>query len=445
MPPSTSNISIPGLLRSTKTKGFTTQGAIHELVDNSIDAGATVVVIKFNSTSNTITISDNGSGMDEAHADKAYCIHNDKPASNKIGLFGVGKTVAEGILSDLRVATMTLTKVEGGRLLEISADWPKGISTGTWNPVSHGASADVGLPTWTRELVSDAHGTVVTIPMTHGMFQSLTAGITKFVSELCYVYQDIVNDVDIKVFVDGDQVPMDYGDALGWDRVTPEQRNSTRLEVWTKDNCETRVFHSEGATLVRFDRSKPNPLAAARIADYAASAVGGYTCSATFQLRSVYNPVWNPDQPDDAEEQRPEFKYGYLSFRRGLRHLKRFDAEVPVSGDFERRRVLGSARHSLDYTYDADSFLKTEADKSNVTKDNVDKDLLWTVRSLARRWSAVYYDRHRPGAQPPNPTPPVPGVGVGPSHQVLAQFKANFANEAWRASYFEFLAAHPVV
>lgn len=444
----TSNISIPGLLRSTKTKGFTTQGALHELIDNSIDAGATIIDIKFDSTSKTLVISDNGNGMDKKQADKAYCIHNDKPASDKIGLFGVGKTVAEGVLSDLKSTTMTITKSETGRLLEISADWPSSISTGTWNPISHGASADIGLPMWKNQAVNLSHGTVVFIQMTPDSFDKFTSEIEKLVGEICYTYQDVVNTIRINLFIDGVQQEMNYTDGLGWNLVDDEKRNITRIEVWTKEGSETRVFHNEGSEMVRFNRNaktstgtSKDPLTATRLKDYTSSIEEGYICKANFQLRSVYNPIWNPELvQSDSDETRPDFTRGYLSFRRGNRHLKRLDGEVPNSGDFERRRVLGSARHSLDYTYTADEFLRTEGNKSNVTKDNVDKDLMWTVRALARKWSTVYYDHHVVNSNSSNV---VENEHTVPRN-VVKLFKTNYANEAWRNAYNEFLAAHPI-
>lgn len=445
----TSNISISGLLRSTKTKGFTTQGALHELIDNSIDAEATIIDIKFDSNTNTLVISDNGKGMDKSQADKAYCIHNDKPASDKIGLFGVGKTVAEGVLSDLQSTTMTITKSETGRLLEISADWPASILTGTWNPVSHGASADIGLPLWKKQAVNLSHGTVVSIQMTNDAFKSFTSEIQKVIGEICYTYQDVVNSVRINVSIDGVQQEMNYSDGLGWDLVDDEKRNMTRIEVWTKEGSETRIFHSEGSEMVRFNRNAKtstgtpkDALTASRLKDYVSSSEQGYVCKANFQLRSVYNPIWNPElvQTLDSDEPRPDFTRGYLSFRRGNRHLKRLDAEVPNSGDFERRRVLGSARHSLDYTYTADEFLRTEGNKSNVTKDNVDKDLMWTVRALARKWSTVYYDHHVVTSNSSNSVENEHSV----PRNVVKLFKTNYANEAWRNAYNEFLAAHPL-
>ena len=426
---SSSNIDISGLLRSTKTKGFTMQGAIHELVDNSIDAGASVIKITFRTAGNELIIADNGDGMDKATADMCYCIHHDKPASVKNGLFGIGKTVAEGMLSDLASLTTTVTRVTGGRLLEITADWPGSIASGTWNPRSVGASADYAVPLWDRAAVTPGHGTIAVVNMTPAGFTEVTSNIASLCRVLSYTYQDVAG-VDIQVWLDGVRQETDMSDTLGWSAARPRERNEVSLEAWTKPGEETIVFHTEGAAWVRFNHGVPNPGTAARIADYATMAERGYTRVAGLRLRSVYNPAWNP--PGEKEE------IGYLSFARNLRHLARIINVPPTHGNMDRRRYLATTRHALYYDYNADSLLKTEGNKSNVTSANVDKVLLAVVRLLARKWVDSYYM-----AYGPDDDGNAEGDGK-PSAATVKEFKRMYTNAAWRTAYERLVAQVPI-
>jgi hypothetical protein len=294
---SSPNISIPGLLRSTKSKGFTAQGAINELIDNAIDANAKNIAVKFNTQRRDLTISDDGCGMNRAAADKTYCLHNDKPASGKIGLYGIGKPVAEGVLSDLESSTITVTKCENERIYEITGDWPVAISNGTWNPRASGASADMGAPLWNRETINRDHGTVVCIPMTASKYENVVANIEKIILGIGYAYQDL-RDVTITISVDETQYDTDYSDSLGWEDVTEEKRNQVTLEIWCKEGSPNRIYHSEEGIMVRLNRDavtprgRPrDPIQAAKIKDYNSATEDGYTKYGVFTLRNVYNPT----------------------------------------------------------------------------------------------------------------------------------------------------------
>lgn len=442
------NISIAGLLRSTKSKGFTVQGSINELIDNAIDANAKNIAVKFNTQRRDLTISDDGCGMNKAVADKAYCLHNDKPASDKNGLYGIGKSVAEGVLSDLQSSTITLTKCENERIYEITAEWPIAISNNTWNPLASGASADIGAPLWNRETINKQHGTIVCIPMTASKYENVVTNIEKIIRGIGYAYQDR-RDVTIIVSVDETQYDIDYSDSLGWEDVTEEKRNQVTLEIWFKEGSPNRVYHSEEGTMVRLNRDavskqgkSRDAIQAKRINDYNTATEDGYLKQGVFTLRNVYNPTWNPDIIDDEDDlQRGDYSRGHLTFRRNNRHLARFDNDPPNTGDYERRRVLGSIRSSLDYTHVSDKFVKAEGNKSNVTKDNIDQLLLNTVRDIVRKWGDSYYKRYIAPEHVQN----VAGNTNSVPKEAVSQFKMNYANPEWRRAYLEFIETFQVI
>jgi len=430
------NISIAGLLRSMKSRGYTKPGAINELIDNAIDANATKIDVRFNTETNELIIADDGDGMTKAIADKMYCIHNDKEASSKIGLYGIGKCAAEGLLSDVKSVTTTITKHANDRLWEVNADWLHSIAANEWTPRAAGASADIGAPLWDKEAINKVHGTVVRIPMQPNNMHSIIESMDTILPEIAYAFQEC-NDVIITVTVNGIVLSMKTEDALGWNdpALSDKQRLSTSLEVFVKDGEPTRVYHREGGVFKRFN---PNPttstgkpidvLQAALLDDRKEAIDSGYSLNTSLALRVVYNPKWNPPPITGEDGTRPEFIRGNVSWRRGKRHIARIPQDVPISGDHERRRILGSVRSSIDYDYRSDALIKTEGDKSRITKENIDPVLLHTVRTIIRKWSAAYYTEHVKEAEIANNQAHVPVP-----RDILHWFKDKWSSDAaWR-------------
>jgi len=394
------NINVAGTLRSTLNRGTTVSGAIKELVDNSIDSDAKHVEICFNTISNELIIADDGHGMTQEVADQAYRIHNDKEASDKIGRFGIGKVAAEGFLSGTKSSTTTVTKCNGGRLLEANADWSASIAKSEWNPRAFGASADFGAPLWETHKVNMSHGTVVKIPMQAELMRTAIETMSQITREVDYAYHEC-KGVNIVVKIDGVVQEMVSDKRLGWDDVSVKHRMSMGLEVWTKTGEASRVFMDMGGGFKRFNFSKENPgdgrkvdsLSTAMLDDYDATIASDFTLTASMTLRAVYNPEWNPpeNEDDDTTESRKPPARGFLTFKRGHRHIASFPNELRTSGDFEKQRIATAIRSSLDYTHEADGLVKTEGDKSRITKENVDPYLLKTVRDAVRKWSGELY------------------------------------------------------
>jgi len=389
------NINVAGTLRSTLNRGTTLPGAIKELVDNSIDSGAKLVKIGFNTISNDLIIADDGHGMTKEVADHAYRIHDDKEASTKIGRFGIGKVSAEGYLSGTKSVTTTLTKRDGGRLFEVNADWPASIAKSEWNPRASGASADFGAPLWETHTVNSSHGTVVKIPMQAELMRTAIETMSQITREVDYAYHEC-KGVDIVLEIDGVVQEMVSDKRLGWDDVSVKHRMSMGLVVCTKAGEASRVFMNIDGGFKRFNFSKENPgvgrKSTAMLDDYDATVASGFTC-VPMNLRAVYNPEWNPpeNEDDDTTESRKPSARGFLTFKRGHRHIASFPNEVRRSGDFEKQRIASDIRSSLDYTHEADGLVKTEGDKSRITKENVDPYLLKTVREAVWKWSGELY------------------------------------------------------
>ena len=97
------DIALPraeALIESLRGFGYSPEAAIADLVDNSISAGARSVSIDFHwqGSESTVSITDNGSGMDESTLIDAMRLGSKSPleerAKSDLGRFGLGLKTA---------------------------------------------------------------------------------------------------------------------------------------------------------------------------------------------------------------------------------------------------------------------------------------------------------------------------------------------------------------
>ena len=166
------NISSSGTIENLLNLGFTPQDALHELIDNSLDAKATRIRIHFRTSDQTLTLADNGRGMNKTELAEALCINNTKPASDSIGLRGLGLKAGHAMLSKLTQMTHIFSRKAGDDVYEVEANWPESIRANMWSPTPHSISAR-HLHLWTDASLHPDHGTVAVIPMPHTVMTAL--------------------------------------------------------------------------------------------------------------------------------------------------------------------------------------------------------------------------------------------------------------------------------
>ncbi|MDP4028381.1 MAG: ATP-binding protein [Gallionella sp.] len=101
------------MLEALRGLGYTTAAALADIVDNSISAGATEVLINFswNDTSSSVSVLDNGCGMDDAELESAMRLGDISPLEKRdrtdLGRFGMGlKTASFSQCRRLTVASV---------------------------------------------------------------------------------------------------------------------------------------------------------------------------------------------------------------------------------------------------------------------------------------------------------------------------------------------------
>lgn len=147
------------LIHSLRDMGYEFAPAIADLVDNSLEAGASQVDvwIEFQGDESWVRIADNGSGMTAATLREAMRYGSERDyAENDLGKFGLGMKTAS--MSQCRRLTVASRPKAGGRLAAYSWDLDHIEETDRWEvlPVEK-----AGLPDAIAVAVDAGHTTVV--------------------------------------------------------------------------------------------------------------------------------------------------------------------------------------------------------------------------------------------------------------------------------------------
>lgn len=383
------NINISGLVQSTGHAGFTIQDCIHEQIDGALDSNATRVVCSHVRIDGNpyLIVADDGDGMTKEKADKCYCLHNKKEATHlRNGCFGIGKSFSEGKLSSLTAKSTTLTKARDSRILEVVADWPDAVRNNQWNPISTGLTVDE-QEHWREYAFSHEHGTVVIIPLSQDSNNYVESELNSICKELGFVYQSYLSNGRSIEFL-GMQIAPTH--TLELERVSRQQWGMEMLEVWTHPQHAMRVYF-EGTTrdgsrcMLRFtDIGAATSRALPKKSNSDYPPPEGFTRAVTMTLKHSYDPQWSEDNADS------EVK-GFLSFKRGPRHIMRRPNDLSNSGDFPGRHVIRDARHELAYDFNADKLLDTQINKSSIRFEAMHTSLRKTIQVLCKNWSSAYY------------------------------------------------------
>jgi hypothetical protein len=393
--PSQSNISPSGTIQNLLNLGFTQIDALCELIDNSLDANAKHIRVNLDSKTYRLMLADNGNGMDKSELTSALRINATKPASEIIGLRGLGLKAGHAVLSKTVNSTQIFSQKKDCDVFEVELDWPSSITADVWNPAPHSISAR-SLSEWETNRIECSHGTLTVIQMTQDSFESLLKhGISFVLKEIGRTYEQYISEgTVIHVVLDGEQHSPDMSLAINWTTVPPLLRTETSVKILKHPiTGEKRVYwlHSSGrpvwTDMVREDPQDPKKM----IRDHQQSLTDGFMHEGEFMVRSAYKPEWNPPPVADGEGVRPSYVKGFIAPCRDKRFLRPMETEFPCSGDYEGRRLYASTRHSIEFTHANDSTFGVQVNKSDVTRENIDSELLHVVEKLTKAWATKLY------------------------------------------------------
>jgi hypothetical protein len=381
---------IRGILAGIQHMGYTTVDGIRELIDNELDACATVVNIIIQNK--CVVVAGNGKGMNKASCARAVTFFAAKEASSSAGRFGLGENAAHLVLSGAKEPTYIFTRqADSEKTIELEANWPEAIVEGKWSPYAGRITAD-NSTMWEKYAINRVgQGTVKLIPMQSEKYEALKENRDELLQEIGFAYEKQINNGKrLRIQIEGVNYDPDMSLALNYESTPPVRRGETSLELW-KNGDEERVYYMHTSLKPAFtDMVRQITGSENKIRDYATAEEQGFRRIAKFTLRSMYTPESNP--PFEDGERRGEVVPGYIALERDDRVLCRIPGMFPgTSGDYEERRVVGATRHSLSFTYAEDELIGVEVNKSHVREQSVNKVLLETIHMLGRRWSKTYY------------------------------------------------------
>lgn len=390
------SISARGTITSLLSLGFTDQDALNEMLDNSFDADTEITRVRLNTPDTTLYVDDAACGMDKTALARSLCIYSGKPAADGVsGLFGLGVKAAHAVLSNERAVTRILSRVLGGEdVCEIAADWPNALAHDVWHPTATEITAR-RKPLWDAGCLDPERGTVMVIPMPPAKYHALAESLPQMRKDIGRTYeQHLRRGKRIVIELDGVAHLPDMSDALNWEDAPAHLRAEVPIEVWEHSETHAiRVYyehHSLRPIWTDMVRVNPENPKKKPLRDHDKAAEQGFVRTGRFVMRSVYNPAWNPRQPEDGP--RPAWVPGYIAFRRHGRSLRPIAMEMSAMGDYERRRVVAASRHAVDFDHTADKLVGVEVNKSNITPENICPALFATVKRLAAEWAGRVYE-----------------------------------------------------
>lgn len=112
-------------------EGMTWEKALGEPIDNSLDAGATRILIEINKKAKRVRIEDNGSGCPEPHRMLVSGYTTKKRGGRTLGRYGVGLKHSSWYFCGKDGATRIVTSYERG-CFSVCVVWNDVVASGTW-------------------------------------------------------------------------------------------------------------------------------------------------------------------------------------------------------------------------------------------------------------------------------------------------------------------------
>jgi histidine kinase/DNA gyrase B/HSP90-like ATPase len=243
--PTTGTIRLPPAPRSLDALGrnHTLEAALAELVDNSIDAGARHVLMRFVQRADRLeqlVIVDDGRGMDDGAIDIAMTIGGERPHNDsEIGRFGFGLKAASFSQADtLTVLSRTDRGAAVGRRLRLETA-RRDFTVARVDPAYATAALDRD---W--ELPPGAAGTIVRWDGVKGFPVSaapaetqrfLQSTFLKVRTHLGLIYHRLLEQQAVRLYLDVEDVDEGMGHRVEVEALDPFNYSRTGAVGWPKD------------------------------------------------------------------------------------------------------------------------------------------------------------------------------------------------------------------
>jgi hypothetical protein len=434
-----------GQLLNSLSTGVSITDAISEILDNSISAGSSK--IHLNLSGSTLIISDNGCGMDRGKLeDSAWLNRRSSSSSQRHGRYGFGKKQAEITLTNLEGSVTTFSS-SGGRISQITTNYPRILQTGVYAPQACGLECDSSHIWKANAIDPSGNGTISCI--------CLSDVVRRKIAELCDDHT--LNGLQFKLattycgaLANGIKITIQCGESnihevYLFDRLCSSKRDTPamhykayEIDILQPTAGEMASYYVKTADGVcqRFDQSKKKWADADAPASFDSDRIG----SVTYEM--AYSTDWHNLQKDDLK------KNGITSLSDGQtgvedqrintdgRELVRNEKVIKHSR-YKYKNVTNSEKKVHKQTRERISFkandrmddqvFKVQVNKSSVNESEID-EYFWKaleqlkdqfVKSTSSKLSSEVVEVQSSSAHSAISSPPSPPSPPPPSEQTF--------------------------
>jgi hypothetical protein len=414
-----SDISISGTFENLLNNGARTQDCIGEELDNSIDAGSTMIDIRLLPEKQDVIISDNGRGMNRSELKTAYILNNRTNATNdKQGRFGYGINLSKAHLTQLKSKVTTISKTTSDEFPnQIEIDWPEIIRNNYYMNVACEVTRanEVEYNRCVKDAFRTDSGTVHIVPCEDAIFKEIYAAMksSKVINSWRYLYGVKYNDyinagLTIRI-IDGDEVlPVVPVDPLAINILPEDRRRNVLVEIY-KDNLTGEILPNiPGRGWILSDKPKfqqkmlktdPLPTSFNKVADLTVESAITFDWATAqcalfegdYAFDTITKETTDPDGTVKQHQHQPTVEFmGGRYYNRNKKNIAKVPIHNPTSGDKARYPYVTNSRHRISFPVELDSYMGIQVNKSKIQEDLIHP----SIKRICDMLEKEFVDKH---------------------------------------------------
>jgi len=385
-----------GTIENSAYMGFTHADLYREILDNQLDAGASVIqnylISQVESSKSLMIFGDNAQGMTIEQLETCAIINKRKDASDeKNGLYGYGGFAGYyGFTKGDGKATI-LSKKEGEPVNQLVLDFPKFKKNNKIVYTPHEATGTMS-EMWSTYAVDKSHGTLIILECHHNVIFDMIEKLP--FEKLGQTYADYLKEgIKITIFTNNEKVviEVDVNNVIA--DATYTKKNE--LTIWKKGEIIIAEFKNGNEKRVYLDPKTNTHNSATNLYSEGYREIGkiNYTNSIRFNLIDKTNN-W------------PVLDGGYY-LKRNKKVINRIEIPYPTSGDYAYKDLRASSKHLVEFTTNLDSLFSIQVNKSKIDKNLINSAIFTTLQYLALDFCKKTWDKIKQPAPMPKPMPVV--------------------------------------
>lgn len=407
---SSSDVNIGGMILNVNNAGFTVDACLREMIDNSIDAGATKIVIKLNTEERELIHVDNGEGILWDNIRDAFCLHNRTPtSSHKQGRFGIGGKAARINLTEANGNTYTFTKGVGdsATLCMVHINWTESISKSIYQPAFINCTDAGIIPVgWNKHRLAE-NGYVDQISCSDKKFRMLLNSILSkdphinIPHKLCRdYYNHLSNGVSINIMIDNDVIHIQPYDPLVMHMQLPRHVLLTDIHVYANDSFDIQAYWKEDGQEFRINTETGRKIKATP-----EKLSSSWNMIGKLQVQSVYCTEWDSLTKDHYMKVCNLSSEEYNNTNNKIRssdnciYLQRQNKVIctlptrkgPKSGDKAAYEFTDESRHLVKFDESLDTYMGVQTNKSYIHEDDIEPSIRGAFRECIKNFCKQQY------------------------------------------------------